>query len=97
MKIPDILKPRKDKKEVEALARIALSDDYQRFLKPLLMKLAQEGYPIPRQYRRKWKLMNDYTFATGGTAKIQEVLTIIDSAQEVEKKEDKPDKPDYAI
>lgn len=42
------------------------------------MDLAQSGYPNPKDYQSNEKLIIDYTFATGGTAKIKELLSILE-------------------
>lgn len=50
------------------------------------MGLAQEDYPNPQEYQDKEKLILDYTFATGGTAKIKKILEYLKDQELVTKR-----------
>lgn len=51
------------------------------------MQAAQEGYPNPKEYKDKSQpneaLLIDYTFATGGTAKIKEIIDFLEDQPNV--------------
>ena len=47
------------------------------------MALAQEGYPNPKDYQSNEKLLLDYTFATGGTDKIKQIIDFLEAQEQV--------------
>lgn len=47
------------------------------------MALAQLGYPNPKEYQDKEKLILDYTFATGGTHTVKSIIDYLEDQQNV--------------
>lgn len=49
------------------------------------MTLAQLGYPNPKEYQDKEKLILDYTFATGGTHVVKSIIDYLQDQENVAK------------
>jgi hypothetical protein len=56
---------------------------YVNYLRPFLIALAQEGYPIPKEFDDEHKLMMSYINKCGETEAVKKILTYIESQPNV--------------
>lgn len=71
-------------REAKALARLATSSVYRNYLKPQMLRLAQQGYPNkPEGYKTSLPFSNEYWHAVGGTGKIKELISYIEQQEAV--------------
>jgi hypothetical protein len=75
-----------DKKKLDIaqqLLELTKMPGYINYLRPFLINLAQEGYPVPKEYTDEHKLMLDYTGKCGETEAVKKILQYLESQQSV--------------
>ena len=70
-------------KQAQLIMEFSESQVYKEYLKGYLLNLAQEGYPNPKDYQDKEKLIIDYTQAVGRTESIKTFIDFIEQQKDV--------------
>lgn len=69
-------------KEARELVELFKSKGYQEYLRPFLFTLAQDSYPLPKDFDSNEKLILAYTNKCGETEAVKKIMFYVEGAEQ---------------